>query len=60
VHGHSIEKPVDALEQAHEDLKEISGPEPAPPTRLERSAGTLRTKGRISQKAYDKMVEKAS
>ena len=59
VHGHSIEKPVDALEQAHEDLKEISGPEPAPPTRLERNADKLRSKGRISQKAYDKMVEKA-
>jgi hypothetical protein len=60
VHGHSIEKPVDALEQAHEDLKEIIGAEPAPPTKLERDAEALRAKGRISQKAYDKMVAKAS
>ena len=60
VHGHSIEKPCDALEQAHEDLKEIIGAEPAPPTKLERNAETLRVKGRISDKAYDKMVQKVS
>ena len=60
VHGHSIEKPCDALDDAARDLKEISGPEPAPPTPLQRSAEKLRVKGRISQRAYEKMVEKAS
>src|SRR5215831_9530304 len=60
VHGHSIEKPVDALEQADEDLKQIIGAEPAPPSKLQRDAEALKAKGRISQKAYEKMVAKAS
>jgi len=60
VHGHSIEKPVDALAEADQDLREIMGPEPAPPSKLQRDADALRSKGKISQKAYDKMVAKAS
>jgi hypothetical protein len=60
VKGHSIEKPCDALEDAARDLKELLGAEPPPPTPLQRSADKLRKKGSISQRAYEKMVEKAS
>jgi len=60
VHGHSIEKPHDALEQAWDDLKEIMGPEPTPPTRLQRDAEKLLKSGKISQRAYEKMAAKAS
>jgi hypothetical protein len=60
VKGHSIEKPCDALDDAAHDLKEITGAEPAPPTPLQRDAEKLRAKGRISQRAYEKMVAKAS
>jgi hypothetical protein len=60
VHGHSIEKPCDALEDAWNDLKEIMGPEPKPPSRLERRAERMLKAGKISQTAYDKMVAKAS
>ena len=60
VHGHSIEKPCDALDQAAEDLKEILGADPPPPPQIVRDADRLLKKGRISQRAYEKMVEKAS
>jgi hypothetical protein len=60
VHGHSIEKPCDALDQGLADLKEVSGPEPAPPTRLERDAETLRRRGKISEKAYERLTRKAA
>jgi hypothetical protein len=60
VHGHSIEKPCDQLEDAYEDLKAISGPEPKPPTRLQRDAEKMLKSGKISQRAYEKMVAKAS
>lgn len=60
VHGHSIEKPCDALAQAWIDLKEVMGAEPAPPAKIERKSETLRKSGRISEKAYEKLVAKAT
>jgi hypothetical protein len=60
VKGHSIEKPCDALEDAARDLKDALGDEPAPPKAVERDAQALRKAGKISERAYEKMVAKAS
>jgi hypothetical protein len=58
VEGYSIDKPVQALDKAAEQLTEFLG-EQAPKSRQERKAESLAKSGRISPKAMDKMREKA-
>ena len=55
VEGHSIEKPIDALEQARDDLNEALG-EDKPQSKVEREADRLRMAGKISPKQYDRMI----
>jgi hypothetical protein len=55
VEGHSIEKPLDALEQARDDLNEALG-EDKPQSKVEREADRLRMAGKISPKQYDRMI----
>lgn len=55
VEGHLLDKPVDALDQAQEQLAKVLGPD-KPKSKLEREADQLLAKGRISQKQYDKRI----
>jgi phosphoribosylamine-glycine ligase len=59
VEGYTIEKPVAALDEAREQLDEILGPEKKV-TRLERQAEELRRAGKISDRQYERMVERVT
>jgi hypothetical protein len=58
VEGHQIEKPVEALDEAREQLEKILGPDKAP-SKTERRATELMRRGEISGKQFDRMVEQA-
>jgi hypothetical protein len=55
VEGHLIDKPVDALDAAAENLEQIMTQE-QPKSNIERKADGLRASGRISMKQYEKMT----
>jgi hypothetical protein len=57
VEGHLLSKPVDALDIAREQLDEILGPD-KPKSKTERQAEALHAKGSISDKQFDRMMEK--
>jgi hypothetical protein len=52
-----LDKPVDALDIAREQLDQVLGPD-KPKSKTERQAEALRAKGRISDKQFDKMMAK--
>jgi hypothetical protein len=55
VDGHSLDKPIDALDMAKEQLDKILGPD-KPKSKAEQRAEALKAKGKISDKQYDKMM----
>ena len=55
VEGHEIVKPVDALDEAREQLEKIVPDKPDSPMR--RKADAARKAGKISDKQYDRMLE---
>jgi hypothetical protein len=55
VEGHLLDKPVDALDTAREQLEEVLGPD-KPKSKVERQADELLKAGRISPKQYDKRI----
>jgi predicted RNase H-like HicB family nuclease len=57
VEGHLLDKPVDALDIAREQLDEILGPD-KPKSKDEVKAEGLRARGRISDKQFEKMIAK--
>lgn len=62
VESHQLEIPVDAMDEALKDLKEILGKhgEDRKPSKLERQADEMLHAGKISQKQYEKMLAKES
>lgn len=59
VEGHLLDKPVDALDVAREQLEKVLGPD-REETKEERRARALHAKGKISDKQLDKVLAKAS
>lgn len=57
VEGHLLDKPVDALDIAREQLDEILGPD-KPETKEQKKARELHKAGKISDKQFDKMMAK--
>lgn len=57
VEGHLLDKPVDALDIAREQLEQVLGPD-KPKSKSQRQAEELRAKGRISDRQFDKMIAK--
>jgi hypothetical protein len=57
VEGHLLDKPVDALDVAREQLDQVLGPD-KPKSKTERQAEALRAKGRISDRQFDKVMAK--
>ncbi|EJN14739.1 hypothetical protein PMI42_01713 [Bradyrhizobium sp. YR681] len=57
VEGHLLDKPVDALDVAREQLEQVLGKD-KPKSRQQREAEALYAKGRISDKQLDKMIAK--
>ena len=58
VESHQLEIPVEAMDEALEDLKEVLGKkaEDKPLTKIERQADDLRRSGKISDKQFEKML----
>lgn len=57
VEGYSVEHPVESLDEAYANLKEIlTGEKPDKPKREPSHADDLVRKGLISQRAYEKMI----
>lgn len=55
VEGHLLDKPVDALDKAKEELAKVLGPD-KPKSKVARQADELLKSGRISQRQYDKRI----
>jgi len=55
VHGHDMNKPVEALEKARDDLNEALGTA-KPKSKLQVEAERLRSEGKISDRRFDRMV----
>jgi hypothetical protein len=57
VEGHLLDKPVDALDIAREQLDQVLG-EDKPKSKVQRQAEAARAKGKISDKQFDKIMAK--
>jgi hypothetical protein len=57
VEGHLLDKPVDALDTAREQLDELLGDD-KPMTPAQKKAEAMRAKGKISEKQFDRMMAK--
>jgi ribose 5-phosphate isomerase len=57
VESHQLEIPVDAMDEALEDLNEILG-EQKPASKEQSAAEEAKKAGKISQRQYDKLVER--
>jgi predicted RNase H-like HicB family nuclease len=58
IEGHLIDKPVEALDGARNNFNQIMG-EQKPKSKMERKADGLRASGHISDKQYEKMIERS-
>lgn len=59
VEGHLLDKPLDALDIAREQLEQVLGPD-KPKSKEQKRAEALHAKGAISDKQLEKMLSKAS
>jgi predicted RNase H-like HicB family nuclease len=57
VHGHLLDKPIDALDKAGEQMEELLGPD-KPLTKDQRKAEELFKAGKISDRQLDKVMAK--
>jgi hypothetical protein len=55
IEGHLLDKPVDALDQAREQLEKVLGPD-KPKSKVEKRADELLAKGAISDRQYQKRI----
>jgi hypothetical protein len=62
VKGYNLEMPVEAMDEAFEDLKDILGDKATDrkPTKAEQKAEALYRAGQISDRQYEKMMEKGT
>jgi hypothetical protein len=60
VEAHSLDKPIEALDEAKEQLAKILGDkmDDKPLSKMERQANELRRSGKISDKQFEKMTER--